>query len=189
MLGLTRLKQGGRLNVRQRDLLRRALARAGESLGWAGTAANSEEPVAAILEDLRRVIAEDARALKDELAATVAAKRSEISELEHVVASARTLSEAEDPDYPAEISYSHTARDPTQGLITNTERLTVSDDQEAEDLAGTIEKSLSRWDKLRDRMLQDVQEEQRRLTQLTRELSDFVDSVEDVVRDVIVTLG
>ena len=188
-LGLVRLKQGGRLNVRQRDLLRRALARAGEALGWAGTAANSEDPVAEILKELEHLIAEDARHLKVELAATVAAKTSEISDLEDVAASARTMSEADDVDYPTEISYSHTARDVSLGLITNTETMTVSDDQEAEDLAGTIEKSLSRWDRLRGQMLQEVEEEQVRLARLTRDLSDYVASMEDLVRDVIVTLA
>lgn len=188
-MGLVRLKQKGRLNVRQREEVRRALARAGEARGWAGSAAASTDPVAEVCEDVVEVVRDGSRELERELADTVAAKQSEIEELEELATSARELSEAEDETFPVEISYSHTARDVTLGLITNVEMVTVGDAQEAEALAGTIEKNLSRWDKLRAQMLGELEEKQRLLDQLTRERSDFVASLEDLVEDVLVTLG
>lgn len=188
VLGLTRLKQAGRLNVRQREQVRRALARAGDALGWAAIAATSEDPAAEIRTDVEKVIADGSRSLKRELATTVAAKESEISGLEEVAASARALSEAKDPSFPAEITYSHTVRDVTRGLITNTETLTVSDAAEAEGAAASIEKNLSRWDRLRTKMLQELEERQGLVNQLSRDRADFVDSVEDLVPEVLVTL-
>lgn len=187
-LGITRIKQEGRLNVRQREQLRRAIAKAGEALGWSTTSATSANPIADIRKEVEQLIKEGSRTMKRELEATQAAKESEISELEGVAASALELSESDDPDYPAEISYSHTARDAARGLITNVETHTVSDASEAESVAGTIQKSLNKWDKLQTQMMNDLDEKQRLLNQLDRNLSDFVDSIEDLVPDVLVTL-
>lgn len=174
--------------MRQREQLRRAIAKAGEALGWSTTSATSANPIADIRKEVEQLIREGSRTMKRELEATQAAKESEISELEDVAASALELSESDDPDYPAEISYSHTARDAARGLITNVETLTVSDASEAESVAGTIQKSLNKWDKLQTQMMNDLDEKQRLLNQLNRNLSDFVDSIEDLVPDVLVTL-
>ena len=184
-LALTRLKQAGELNVRQHDLLRRALATAGEALGWAAT---SGDPISKATKDVTKMVRSGSRSMKREIAATLVSKETEISALEEVAASARELGDAEDLPAPAEITYSHTALDASVGLITKTETLTVTDTKEAQDVAATIAKSLPKWDKLRKQMLIELEEKQRLLGLVTRDLSTFVGSLPGLLREVIATL-
>lgn len=187
-LAVLRLKQGGRLNVRQREDLRRALAEAGERMQWSMTAATSEDPVAAVSKSVKKMVRSGARSLKREVADDLTEKKREEARLEKVIEKIREIADDEDMVYPVEISYSHTARDATRGLVTKTETLSFEDAKEARQAAKTIEKRMGRWSKLRDQMLDELKQRQKRVAEVTGNLSEFMDSSQGLLRDVIVTL-
>lgn len=187
-LALVRLKQGGRLNVRQREDLRRALARAGEEMGWSQTAAHSDDPVAAVSKTVRRMLKSGARTLKQEVADDLSEKRKEEARLKKVIAEIREIAEDESVEYPVEISYSHTARDAARGLVTKTETLTCEDAKEALKAAKSIEKRMGRWAKLREQMLDELKQRQKRVGEVTSNLSEFLESSQGLLSEVIVTL-
>jgi hypothetical protein len=187
-LALVRIKQGGRLNVRQREDLRRALARAGEKLGWGMTAAHSEDPLGAVTKTVKRMVRSGARSLKREVAEDLTEKKREEKQLEKVIEEIRSLAEDESTDYPVEVTYSHTGRDASSGLVTKTETLTFTDADEALQAAKKIEKRMGRWAKLRSQMVDDLKQRQNRVGEVTSNLSEFVDSSRPLLRDIIVTL-
>ncbi len=82
----------------------------------------------------------------------------------------------------------HTARGASQELVTQTETITVANAQEAQGVADKIGKSTPNWDKLREQMIVELKQEQRRLDKIVRTTSDFVESLQGLLRDVIVTL-
>ena len=187
-LALVRLKQGGRLNVRQREDLRRALARAGEEMGWSQTAAHSDDPVAAVSKTVRSMLKSGARILKQEVADDLSEKRKEEARLKKVIAQIRDIAADDSVEYPVEITYSHTARDAARGLVTKTESLTFEDAKEALKAAKSIEKRMGRWAKLREQMLDDLKQRQKRVGDVTSNLSEFLESSQGLLREVIVTL-
>ena len=123
-----------------------------------------------------------------DLAEEVARKRTEMSQLRDVATSARKLAEDPDTTYPAEITYSYTVRDPSQGLVTKTETLTVNDAVEALAAAETIERNSTGRAKLTDLMILDLEQKQGRLEVMTRTLSDFLKSSHELLREVIANL-
>jgi len=187
-LAIVRLKQGGRLNVRQREDLRRALAEAGEKLGWGMTAAHSDDPVAAVNKTVKRMLRSGARSLKREVADDLSEKKREEARLEDVIERIRELAADPEVEYPVEISYSHTARDAASGLVTKTETLTFENADEALQAAKGIEKRMSRWAKLRVQMVDDLKQRQKRVGEISGNLSEFVDSSQGLLKDIIVTL-
>jgi hypothetical protein len=187
-LALIRVKQGGRLNIRQREDLRRALASAGEKMGWSATVANSDDPVGEVAESVKKIVRSGARSLKRELADELAAKKREDARLENVVEMAHELAADPSVDFPTEITYSHTAMDATVGLVTKTETVTVTDAGEALEAAKKIEQGMGRWGKLKVQMLEDIKDRQKRLGVLTGELSDFVESSHGLLKEIILTL-
>jgi paraquat-inducible protein B len=187
-LALVRIKQGGRLNVRQREDLRRALAEAGENLGWGVTAAHSDDPVAAVNKTVKRMVRSGARSLKREVADDLTEKKREEKQLEKVIADIRALAADSSVEYPVEVSYSHTARDAASGLVTKTETLVFEDADEALQAAKKIEKRMGRWSKLRTQMVEDLKQRQKRVGEVTGNLSEFVESSRPLLRDIIVTL-
>lgn len=187
-LALVRLKQGGRLNVRQREDLRRALASAGEQLEWGMTAAHSDDPVAAVTSTVKRLVRSGARSLKREVAEDLTEKKREEKQLEKVIEQIRSLAADSSVEYPVEISYTHTARDAASGLVTKTETLIFENADEALQAAKKIEKRMGRWSKLRTQMLDDLKQRQKRVGDVTSNLSEFVDSSRGLLRDIIVTL-
>ena len=187
-LAVLRGKQGGRLNVRQREDLRRVLAKAGEKLGWTVTAPSAEDGVAAANQTLKRLVRSGARSMKREVAEDLSAKKKEEARLEKVVEHIRRIADDPSTDYPIEVSYSRTARAAGQGFITKTETLTFENAGDAVQAAKTMENSLGRWAKLRDQMLEELKQRQKRVGEVTGNLSEFVESFQGLLREVIVTL-
>lgn len=187
-LALLRGKQGGRLNIRQRESLRRALAAAGEKMGWSATVANSDDPVGEVADTVKKIVRSGARSLKREVADELASKKREGARLENVVEMAHELAADPSVDFPTEITYSHTALDAAEGLVTKTETVTVSDAGEALEAAKKIEQRMGRWGKLKVQMLEELKDRQKRLGTLTSELSDFVESSQGILKEIILTL-
>jgi hypothetical protein len=187
-LALLRRKQGGRLNVRQREDLRRALASAGEKLGWGMTTAHSDDPVGAVTTTVKRMVRSGARSLKREVAEDLSEKKREEARLKDVIQSVRKLAADPTVEYPVEVSYSHTARDAAVGLVTRTETVTCENADEALQAARKIEKRMGRWAKLRAQMLDELKQRQKRVSEVTGNLSEFVDSSQGLLKDIIVTL-
>lgn len=186
-IAVARVKQQGRLKVRQREQLRRAIARAGETLGWAATAPFKSDPVAELSKDVAKLVRKGARRMKRNVRHELAEKEAEISQLKEVVATVEEL--ADNPDsLPAEITYSHTARHASQGLVTKTETLVLEDEDEARKAAKKMKKRIKRWRKYRDQMLEQLEEERQYLTTTTSSLSEFVDSSRGVVGEVLATM-
>ena len=55
-------------------------------------------------------------------------------------------------------------------------------------MAEKIEKSTPNWDKLREQMIVELKQEQRRLDKILGTTSDFVESLQGLLKEVIVTL-
>lgn len=176
--------QDGRLRVRQREQLRRALAAAAESLDWAMI---NEDEVEIATRDVAKLTEAGKRALTQDVVEELASKKTEMSELEKVANSMRALAEKDDFADPVEISYLRTAREADQ-LVTKTESLTLAEAQEAEDLANLIEKKMNSWGKLREEMIEHLKREQQQLDELEDTLPEFVQHSKGTVREVFATL-
>lgn len=186
-LGLVHVKQEGALNVRQREVLRRALAEAGRALAWDVKAATSSDPMVEVVKDLKKLVQAGAKTLKEETAAELKVKKSEEKNLEKVVESLTKLTEKSEKAFPTEVTYSHTARDITQGFFTKTEIAELEDAGQAKETLQTIEKSLNRWGKLRVQMLEDLQQTDKRLTILSSDLEPFISSSRRLIDELILT--
>ena len=187
-LALAQVEQAGPLGVRQGEQLRRALATAGDALGWTARAANSGDSVVEVNKDVMTMAKSGARSMARDLADELARKRTEASQIEDTAAAARTLSEDADTTYPAEITYCYTVRDPSKGLVTKTETLTPNDAKEALSAAEAIERSIPGRTKLADLMILDLEQKQVRLDVMTRTLPDFLKSSQELLREVMVNL-
>ena len=186
-LALARIKQEGRLKVRQKEQLRRAIARAGETLGWAATAPFKSDPVAELSREVGKLVKKGARRMKRNVRQELEEKESEIKELKKVVKKVEKL--ADDPDsLPAEITYQHTARHASQGLVTKTETLELEDEESARKAAKKMNKRIKRWTKYRDQMLEELEQERQYLSDTTRNLSEFVDTSRPVLGEVLATM-
>ncbi len=186
-LALARILQEGQLGVRQGEQLRRALATAGEALGWNAAAASSKDPVADLSKDVKKLVRSGTQSLKREAANELAVKELEIEELESVSASIRELAESEDTSYPCDLSYVHTARDAARGLVTKTQTVTVNDAAEVTKVADTIDKGVPRWTQLKDLMLVELEAKQDRLGLVTQNLAEFVEFTHGLLLEVIAT--
>ena len=186
-LAVARIKQKGRLKVRQKEQLRRAIARAGESLNWAATAPFKNDPVAELSKEVGQLARRGARRMKRNVRQELEDKESEIKELKKVVKQVEKL--AEDPDaLPAEVTYQHTARHASQGLVTKTETLELESEEDAQKAAKKMKKRIKRWTKYRDQMLEELEQERQYLRDTTKNLSDFVDTSRPVLGEVLATM-
>lgn len=176
--------QDGRLRVRQREQLRRALFAAAELLEWSMI---SENAVEIAMRDVAKLTKVGTRALTRDIANELASKKKEMSELEKFASSMTKLAEKDDFADPVEVSYSRTARE-ADHLVTKTELLTLTEAQGAVDAAQTVEKKMVSWGKLRDEMIEDLKKQQRQLDELKDSLSGFVESSKRTVREVFATL-
>jgi hypothetical protein len=188
MLALERMRQDGSLNVRQRDLLRRALARTAEARGWVLIPDGTSDRVTRATQDLAVLAEAGALSLKSDLGEEVAAKNNELKQLREVAQAVQKMAASPRTSYPAEIEYSHTARQGPQNLVTKTETLTLSDTAEAQDAAATLEKNMEGWAKLRDQMLEDLEQRQHQIEQTRRSLSGFVEASRSLVGEVLAVL-
>lgn len=186
-IAVARVKQQGRLKVRQREQLRRAIARAGDTLDWAATAPFKSDPVQDLSKEVAKLVRRGARRMKRNVRQELEEKESEIAELKKVVEEVEAL--ADDPDsLPAEVTYQHTARHASQGLVTKTETLELEDEEAARKAAKKMRKRIKRWTKYRDQMLEQLEQERQYLRDTTRNLSEFVDSSRPVLGEVLATM-
>ena len=187
-LALAKVEQDGPLGVRQREQLRRALATAGEALSWTGPTEDDGDSMVEVTNDFMTIAKGGARSIARDLAAELAGKRTEIAELSDASTSAGKLAEDPDSTYPTDIIYSYTVRDAFGDLVTKTETLTVNDAQEAQNAAAALERSLTGRGKLTDLMILDLERKQGRLDVTTRTLSDFLESSQQLLREVLANL-
>ena len=187
-LALIRSSQGGRLNVRQKEELRRALAEAGDTLRWIEITVGSDDPVSVVADDLTKITRSGVRVIEKEVEEELKDKKSEMKQLQNVVAKARKLAEAKNPKLPTEVTYYHTARAAAQGLITKTEVVVITAPDEATACADSIEKSLNRWENLRDQMVDELQRKQAQLEVVSGSVPEFVKSQRGMLREVMAVL-
>ncbi len=188
-LGLVHVEQDGVLNVRQSEELRRTLAEAGEALAWDVKSANSANPMPEVVKDLKKLVKAGAKTLKAEVAVELKKKNSEERNLEKTVEVLTKLIEKSEKAFPAEISYSHTARDITQGFFTKTEEIVLEDVSQAKETLATVEKSLNRWGKLRLQMHEELQQTDKRLKVLVSDLEPFVFSSRRLIDELLLTFA
>lgn len=189
LLALLRQEKDGPLNVRLRESLRRTLAEAGETLGWAEMVVSTKDPVTAVSKDVKKMVKSGAQSLSKEVAEELAFKKTEEKQLENVVEAAHKLANDPKVQFPTEITYSHTARETGHGLVTRTETVTVADAKEALEAAESITKSMAKWAKLRDEMQEELKLKQKRLGSINQDLPAFVESWRGLLKEVIVTLA
>ncbi len=187
-LALERLRQDGRLRVRQREQLRRALSTAADALGWPSAPGSDTDKIKAATKDMAKLADGGARSLEQDLVELLAEKKTEMQRLEKVAQEIQELAADAKTSYPAVIEYSHTARDGSRGLVTKTETLTLNDADEALSAAASIEKRLESFAKLRDQMIEDLKHRQRQVAEMREELPSFVASSNALVAEVIATL-
>lgn len=186
-LALARMRQDGSLRVRQREQLRRALATAADAMGWVAIAGSTEDRVTRAKRDVAALADAGAHALERDLADEVAGKKSELEQLKDVARSVQKLAVDAGASYPTEVEYSHTARHGTRHLITKTETLTLSDADEAQNAAATLEKRMEGWAKLRDQMLEELKYKQGQIRDMKGTLSGFLDASQGLLGEVLAT--
>ena len=187
-LALVRTSQGGRLNVRQKEELRRAIAEAGEALCWNEITVGVDDPVALVSDDLAKITKSGVRVIEKEVEEELKEKKVEMKQLQSVVDKARKLAEAKNPKLPTEISYSHTARAAAQGLVTKTEVVEITALDEATKCADSIEKSFNRWEKLRDQMVEELKRKQAQIEIVHGSVSEFVKSQQGLLYEIMAVL-
>lgn len=187
-LALDRLRQEGALVVRQREQLRRALTTAGEVLDWGLIAGERTDRAAAAKKDLAALAELGAKSLEHDLARQLEEKGAEIDALEDVTRTLRALAADTDTVYPAEVAYTHTARDGQRRLVTKLETLVLADAEAASTAAASLEKKLEGYAKLRDEMIQDLHQGRRRIGEMREELGGFIAASNGLVLEVLATL-
>jgi len=187
-LALEKLRQDGSLGVRQREQLRRALTTAADALDWDSIPGSRTDRVAAVTRHVAALAEAGADSLEQDIADLLDDKKAEIAELEKVARAVRKLASDEGASFPAEVEYSHTARDGTRTLVTRTETLVLGDADEALSAAATLEKRLEGYAKLRDQMLEDLERRQEQVGEMRHGLSGFVAWSNVVVLEVLATL-
>jgi uncharacterized protein YoxC len=187
-LALERLRQDGRLKVRQREQLRRTLATAANAMDWVLIAGSTADQVTRATSDITALADAGANSLERDLAEKVADKNGEMEQLKDVARSVQELAADADTSYPTEVEYSHTARHGSQQLVTKTETLTLGDADEAQDAAARLEKRMEGWERLRDQMLQELEHQRRQIDDMKATLSSFLDASQGLVREVLATL-
>lgn len=188
VLALAQMQQDETLGVRQGEQLRRALASAGDVLGWNAPAAISGDPIAELSKEVMTIVKSGAKAIAKDLAEELADKRIEAERLADTANGAREMSENSKATYPAEISYAYSVRDASATLVTKTENITVNDSGEALSAAETIEKNTTSRGKLTNFMIIDLEKKQVQLELMAKSLPDFVMSTHAVLGEVIANL-
>jgi hypothetical protein len=164
------------------------LIAAGNLLGWGAKAASSGDPIGDLSKDLKTLTKNGAAALKQEIVEELKGKETEMSRLEEAIVEFRALAADEDTVYPRELTYVHTARDATRGLVTKTEIVTVADTAENESAANAAEKGLNRWTQYKDQMIEELNMRASFLNVVTNNLNDFVEFSQGLLKEVVVTL-
>jgi hypothetical protein len=187
-LALAELEQDSPLGVRQNEQLRRALATAGEALGWTATTAHSDGSITEVNKDFMTMAKGGSRAKGRDLAKELTAKKVEVQQLNASLTSATKLAEGPDTVYPTEIIFSYTVRDAFAELVTKTESVTVTEAAEAASAATALERSMPARTKLADLMITELKRKQSQLDVMTKTLYEFVESSQGLLREVITNL-
>ncbi len=187
-LALAQLEQDSPLGVRQKEQLRRALATAGDALGWTATAAHSEDSLADVSKDFMTMAKGGSRAMGRDLATDLAAKKVEVKQLNATLTSTTKLAEGPDTAFPTEITFSYTVRDAFTELVTKTETVAVTESGEAASAAAALERSMPARTKLADLMITELKRKQSQLEVMTKALSEFIEDSQGLLREVIANL-
>lgn len=185
-LALSWVLQKERLKVREREELRRAVSAAADFMGWREII--EDDPVDVARKDVLKLSRSGARTLTRELADETAEKKAEITQLKKAVKTLRKLAEEKEFEEAIEFTYDHTARKPSQGLVTKTEVLELTTPSEAGDAANAIESKLETWGKLREEMLLDLKARSKDLDEMKSNLATFARDSEPLIRHVLATL-
>jgi hypothetical protein len=181
-------KEKNPLNVRQWEQLRRALAIAGDALGWIENVSENGASIAEFSKDMTAMAKNGAKSLGRGLADELAEKKSEIAILNKVIDYARELAEDPDTVYPVDITFAHTIRDAYQEYVTKTETRVANDADEARAAAATVERSLTSWTKLSDAMIVVLKRRQKEMAQVPDSFPDFVASSRGLIGEVVANL-
>jgi hypothetical protein len=187
-LALEMLQQDGTLAVRQREQVRRALVLAADALQWSAIPGSRTDRMAAAKKDVAALAEAGAYSLERDIADLLHEKKSEIRQLEQIAKSVHAMATAPDASYPAEVEYSHTARDGSRSLVTRTKTLVMGDADEAFSAAASLEKRMEGSAKLRDLMLVELKQRRHQVRQMRRGLPGFVEWSNGLVAEVLSSL-
>lgn len=188
LASLALAKEKSPLSVRQVEQLRRALATAGDALGWIENLSEKGESMAQFSRDMMAMAKSGAKSHGKDLAEQLASKKTEVAQLNEVIEYARELAEDSKTEYPVDITFTHTIRDAYQSYVTKTETRVANDADEARAAAAAIERSLTSWTKLADAMVEDLKKRQKEMAQVPEFLPDFVASSRGLIGEVVANL-
>lgn len=187
-LALAQMEQEGRMNVRQREQLRRALATAGDAFGWAGITAGDGDSIPQFSKQVLAMAKYGTKAMAKDLEEETARKRKEVDQLGETVELLRKIAGDAKTEYPVEVVYCYTVRDAYPGFVTKIDTLTLDDAKGAQASSDSIEKGIPSRTKLTDLMIVDLVARKGKLEAMAKTLSDFVKGCHGLMREVIVTL-
>lgn len=147
-----------------------------------------EDTIETATKDVLTLARSGARALTKDLDEEVADKKAELTQLKKSAKAFNKLADDGDFTDPIEVTYTHTVRKPSKGLVTRVEIVELNDAGEARDTAAAIEKKLETWGKLREEMMGVLKHRQKQLEEMKKELPNFVASLEGLVGEVFATL-
>ena len=147
-----------------------------------------DDPLRTVNDDVEKMLRSGVNALKKGVEEELVQKRKEGKRLEKVVAKIEKL--ADDPEsFPVEIVYEHTGRKSGELFPTKTETLSLEGPEDALKAARKLEKSLPRWEKIRQEAIVDLKQRRETLEAMRRNLSEVQDGWQSLLRDVVVTIG
>ena len=185
---MARNNKGAALNPRLRESVRRAIYDAGEALGWAALRATSKDPLGAVVKDVKKLMKSGITSLQRSVTEDLAENKTEITRLHAVVKSLRALAASPKTVYPVEITYYRSANSIGDGMVTKTETATLASGDEATTLGDQIERSLPKWEKLRDAMGEELKERRKSLERLTASHTEVVDGWRGMIQEVMATI-
>jgi len=187
-LALARVKQEGQISIRQREQLRRAFAAAGDALGWSTMMVSHKDPVEKASKDLLKLAQRGTESLIDDMEASQAAKKTEVTEIKKVAKSLFKMAKADNFTEAVDVDYIHTARDGSQGYLTKTITATISNAKEAQDLGESLEKKLEGWEKLREQMQNSLKEKRKTLDDVKASLPAYIETSRGLLKEVFLTI-
>jgi len=187
-LALAQLEQEEFLNVRQYEQMRRGLMIAGNELGWADIETKSGDPVPEIKKALLRMCKNGARAIAKDLAEELAIKKKETKTLAKLAASLHKMAESKKTEFPVLITYEYTARDSSQNQVTKTQELELNEASEILSAAAGMDRSAPSREKLANLMIIALKASGTRIETMTERLPDYVESMDEMIREVLATL-
>ena len=175
-------EQGQKLKVRQREQLRRAMTAAAEVLSWEPA---GEKGLDSATKDIAKLAKSGVRSIRKDLDSEREDKRKEAKGLAAAVKALRKMADDGKSEWPAEYSYTHTARSPSRGLVTELEELELASPDEAHAAADTIEKHQESWEKLRKEMLEELKSKDQQWADLIGSLSAFAGAYRGLLEEVL----